>query len=209
MGSFAEDIYPHRTDRANFTQRLLGKIDRSWTRVTAVGQGSHVPGDVQRCRIDMSRGSYSCDYAPVDLDKRRVRAVLKAWRRSISDRYLELQLVKRFEHRRHESVQAAFDLIRQNAPSGAVMFLMNEIEHNRMPYLFGPNLWDGWGYNEYFSALLHWDDRHCYGLINELRREQGRYGAGGTPGHLWAGVRNWIAANQSNGVYREFRVVVE
>ena len=176
--------------------------------MTAAGGGDRIPGDVQRCRIDMNRGDFSCDYEPVEMDKRRVRTLLKGWRRSISDRYLDLQLVNRLEHRRHPSVESAFHLLRQNAPTGCVMFLLNEIERNRQPYFFGRNLWDGWGYNQYFSALLHWDDRHCYGVINELRREQGRYGAGGTPGHLWAAVRNWIAANQSNGVYREYRVVV-
>ncbi len=207
MGSFAEDVYPHRTDRARFTRVLLRKID-SWSEVTSVGYGDHVPGDVQRCRIDMNRGSYSCNYAPVDADKRRIRGLLRGWNRTVSDRYLDLQLVQRMENRRHASVQAAFELIRQNAPAGCVMFLMNEIERNRQPHFFGRSLWDGWGYDQFFSALLHWDDRHCFGLINALRREQGRYGAGGTPGHLWAAVRNWIAANQSNGVYREFRVVV-
>lgn len=208
MGSFAEDIYPHRTSRRAFVTALLGKIDTNWTQVVSVGGATEVPGDVQRCRIDMSRGDFSCDYAPVHMDKVRIRALLRGWAREVSDRYLDLNLVNRLHMRRHESQQAAFDLLRQNAPAGAVQFLMDEIEHNRMPHFFGTQLWDGWGYNQYFSALLHWDDGHCYGLINALRREQGRFGAGGTPGHLWAAVRRWIAANQRNGVYEAFNVHV-
>lgn len=206
MSSFAEDIYPLRNQRAAFTRSLLTKVDRNWTRVTNVGYASSPPGDVQRCTINNS--TFRCDYTPVFLDKRRIKAVLRAWGRSISDRYLDLNRLNNLDHRRHSSEPAAFALLRQNAPAGAVMFVMNEIEHSREPHFFGRNLWEGWGYNEYFSAMLHWDDRHCYGVINALRREQGRYGAGGTPGYLWAAARRWLAANQHNGIYREVGVTL-
>lgn len=204
MSVFAEEIYPLRTNRAAFAAALLTKVDANWSQVTAAGGGSERPGDVQRCRIEGS--GFRCDYAPVFMDKKRVKAVLQAFARQISDRYLDLQSVNVLDHRSHESEQAAFDALRQNAPRGAVRFIFNELAASRSPYFFGPNLWQGWGYNEYFSALLHWDDRHVFGLINALRREQGRYGAGGTPGHLWAATRRWIVENQRNGVYQATNV---
>ena len=206
MGSFAQDIHPFRTRRAEFTRRLLGKVDREWTRVVAVAGARNPPGDVLRCRI--GDGTFRCDYAPVHLDKARIRALLRAWGRQISDRYLDLQLVQRLHNRRHQSVDSAFDILRRNAPAGAVQFIMNEVERNNSPHFFGTGLWDGWGYNEYFSALLHWDDRHAYGLVNELRREEGRFGAGGTPAHIWAAAPRWLAGNQNRGIYRSTGVQV-
>lgn len=202
MGSFAEDVYPLRYRRADFTQALIARIESQWRTVTTVGHRRDVPGDVQRCAIEGR--SFRCDYAPVIMDKKRVKTLLRAWSRQISDRYLDLQYLNRLANRRHESERSAFDLIRQNAPAGAVAFVMNQIEGSRQPHFFGRELWSGWGYNEFFSALLHWDDRHCYGVVNYLRREQGRYGAGGTPGNFWAAVRTWLAENQNNGVYQEF-----
>ncbi|MEW8692862.1 MAG: hypothetical protein AB2535_17620 [Candidatus Thiodiazotropha endolucinida] len=207
MSSFAQDIYPHRHNRSSLTQSLLSKVDTNWTRVVPVGHASSPPGDVLRCVINGSR--IQCNYTPTFLDKRRIRALLKAWGRTISDRYLDLNRINNLDSRRHDSEQAAFDLLRQNAPRGAVMFIMNSISQSRQPYFIGQNLWEGWGYNEYFSALLNWDDRHCYGLINTLRREQGRYGAGGTPGHLWAATRRWLASNQDKGIYREVGLRVD
>lgn len=204
--SFAADIYPHRNNRVLFTQRLESKVDSEWTQVVRVGNNPDVPGDVRRCEIE--EGSIRCDYAPVFMDKKRIKGLLKAWGRRISDRYLDLNLINRLDLRRHASESAAYDLLRQNAPMGAVMFVMNEIENSRQPYFYGSNLWDGWGYNQYFSALLRWDDRHCYGLINALRQEQGRYGVGGTPAHLWAATRHWLAENQRNGIYQQYNLTM-
>jgi hypothetical protein len=133
MGSFSDDIYPLRFRRADFTRALLPPLNNEWRRVTTVGHGRDVPGDVQRCAIgggSLLNRSVQCNYTPVIMDKRRVKTILRAWGRQISDRY----------------------------------------------------------------------------LINHLRREEGRYGAGGVPGHFWAAVRTWLVENRNNGVYRQYDI---
>jgi|GEM_PF-2708957 len=65
------------------------------------------------------------------MDKVRIKTLLKAWSRSISDRYLDLNLISRLDFRSHCSESDAYNLLRQNAPVGAVMFIMNEVGHSR------------------------------------------------------------------------------
>ena len=199
MSDFTTFVYPHRNNRAEFVRRLLSVLDTSWTRVSAPGHSSQVPGDIVRCRAEW--GGMRCDYRPVHIDKARVRAVLRAAARMISDRYLDLNLINRLDHRPWNSVDEAYRILRRNAPEGAVCFIYNTLADERMPYLLGDRVWDGWGYNEYFSQILHWDDRHAYGLVNTLRREEGRFGAGGTPTHFWAATRRWVVQNHENGIY--------
>lgn len=205
--SWRSEIYPYRNDRAQFTSRLWHKVDTDWREVAEIVPADGMPGGMQRCEIRNS--TVVCDRHPNYLDRSRLKAVLKAWRRSISDRYLDLERVIQMDQRGYPSRAEAFEEIRQNAPTGAVKFVMNELQESHSPAFIGPRLWDGWGYDTYFTYLLFWDDKHCYGLINYLRREQGRYAVGGTPGHLWAAVRWWIYRNQHTGIYRETGVNVD
>lgn len=206
MGSFATDIHPVRNQRHEFVGRLLARIDRDWREVKAVGHNVQMPGGVQREHIAGS--TVQVNRAPVYMDKQRVGAVLKAYARVIPDRYLDLQALRRFERRGYPNVQAALDTIQPNAPLGAVDFIYNSFGRAR-PALAGADLWDGWGFDEYFSAVLTWDDRHALGLANELRREYGRYAAGGRQPHFWAAVAEWVRRNQGQGIYLAANVRVQ
>jgi hypothetical protein len=196
MSSFAEDIYPLRFRRARFIKRLLAKVDTDWTRITSVRHLRNLPGSLRRYNTN-----------PAFRDKRRIKALLNAWGRGYHDRYLDLQRFRSLDNRRYRSESEAFNLLKQNAPTGAVMFVMNEIERSWEPYFFGRNLWEGWGYNAYFSYLLRWDDQHCHGLVDALLFEEGTHHHG-TPPFSWAAVRRWLVANQTRLLYREADVTL-
>lgn len=207
--SFQSEIYPYRTNRVEFTSRLLRNLD-SWTEVTNLPISRERPGFVQRCQI--SGHSFECNYTPAWMDKRRIRALLKAWSRQISDRYLDLNLVSRGETRSNSTTQIAFDNIRRNkSAGGAVSFIMNELEWertNNSPTFFGQNMYDNYGYNTYFTYLLRWGDLHCYGLIRELQMQEARHSIGGGSSlhPVWRAAKDWLYRNRNNGVYAYYNL---
>ena len=64
-------------------------------------------------------------------------------------------------------------------------------------------MFDNYDFNTYYSAMLRWDDYHCFGLIRELQmQEQRTVGMGGSTLHpVWQAARNWLQANRDIGVY--------
>jgi hypothetical protein len=203
--SFLSDIYPLRTRRREFAMALLERMDYNWTRVTTVGHGSAPPGGA-RCRSVGTR-TPQCDYAPSRNDKQRLTALLNGWKWCGREgRYLDLERVGRFENQRMSSRSVAFEAIRQNRPAGAVMFLHEEIERSRTPHFFGPGLWDGWGYDQYYSNLLYWDDHHCHGLIPQVAFRYARTRQAGAPSihPVWRAARYWLTENRTRGPYRYY-----
>lgn len=202
--SFRMEIWPLRESRRDFARALLDRMDIYWTRVTTVGHDSAPPGGA-RCRVVGTRAQ--CDYAPSRIDKQRLRALLNGWMWCGREgRYMDLRRVERFQNPRMSSRSVAFEAIRQNRPAGAVMFLHEEIERSTAPYFFGPRLWDGWGYNQYFSNLLRWDDHHCHGLVARVAWEYARTRAGGGPSlhPVWQAARYWLDENRNRGPYRYY-----
>lgn len=41
--------------------------------------------------------------------------------------------------------------------------------HRRDSVFFGSGVWEGWSINSFFSKLIEWDDRYCYGLVKFSR----------------------------------------
>ena len=211
--SFRDDIYPYRTNRQEFISRLQGRVDSDWTEVIALASlpRQERPGFMTRCHADINSGVVSCNYAPNSLDRRRVKALLRAWRRAISDRYLDRESVLTCEGPAYPTVQLAFDKIRSNWPSGAVRFIMNELEYERTGdgmTFFGSSMSNVYDYDSYFTVLLGWDDVHCYGLLRALQLQSATHsGAGGSSVHpVWQAARNWLDQNRYSGVYGEYNL---
>jgi hypothetical protein len=133
-----------------------------------------------------------------------VKALLRGWRREISDRYLDLQDLIRLARRTFRSEREAFAAIRPNAPVGAVRFVMNELERVERPFaLFGQRVSPRVTYNDYYTALLGWDEDHLIGLIAHINHLNASASIGGAIGlhPVWHAALNWLVANQANGVY--------
>jgi len=179
--SFYTDIYPYACNRDELITRLLQKASSSEWRT-----------------VDPNH-------------RRRVEALLRAWRREITDRYLDLALLGNIRMRGpYRSLHQVFDLIRQNSPPGAVWFIRNAIEESRTWPFFGRNLTvfvdtarQHFDYNDYFGQLLQWDNDHCHGLLPKLSDEL----SGARPqDYVWQAAGRWIAQNQRIGVYRYYHI---
>jgi hypothetical protein len=186
--SFDTDIYPLRTDRSRFTEALLSKYRSEWRNVVRTQGASFVQGGPRQ---------------PTDQDKKRMEGLLRAWRGQITDQYLDRQDVL---NRRgaFQSVEAALEAISRDAPHGAVRYLRDEIERNRVPYFFGNQLSPVWGYDQYFSALLTWEYDHCFGLLSDIMADAGVVGAGRNVTLLAAG--RWIMDHRWHGIYKFYNI---
>ena len=209
MAAFRDEVYVHRTNLERFCNALLHGIDRSWTQVTVSARTRQRPGAIQRCEIE--GGTVQCNYRPVFRDKMRVRALIKAWKRTLSDRYLDLQLAQRLQSRQFSDTQAVYDQLRQNAShGGCVKFIRNELTASRDPQFFGERMFANYSWNTYYTSLLHWDDRHCYGLLQDLERQTGvSAGAGGSQGSWFQACRDWIRnymSHEQRAIYNQYNI---
>lgn len=220
--SFSENIYPYRTNRTEFISRLQRHLELGWTEVVSLASLPVRPGFMLRCRASTQTGTVTCNFSPTDRDKMRINALLSAWARRISDRYLDLEQVRAKESPRYagesrglgvpRTSEDASNAIRLNrSQGGAVSFVLNQLERERSgsyPTFFGNGLFENYSLNVYFTTLLRWDDTHCYGLIRELQLQQARYsGAGGSSIHpVWQAARDWIRSNRNRGVYQRYNV---
>jgi hypothetical protein len=143
MGNYIADVYPHRNDLHRFVNLLLRASPSQYTENLELGYLGRRPGS--RSRI------------PQELDKVRVRALLDAWNRHISDRYLDFPRVqtldRAFDPRlgRGVAVRQAQHLIDQNASHGAVKFIYNELSRDRD--VTEARMSDRGSYNWMYSAL--------------------------------------------------------
>jgi hypothetical protein len=160
MADYLNDVFPHRNNIPIFVNRLLEALPRAYTENMELGYSGRRPGSGQSM--------------PRELDKVRVRALLDAWNRHISDRYLDLPMIVRLEVQiqydltrgRDHALRKARTRIEQNAPQGAVKFIYNELRNDRD--VTEARTSDRGSYNWMYSALLHWCDDHCYGLISRI-----------------------------------------
>ena len=191
-----------RRDVTRWVNVLLRKLGTEWTRVTG-GHGGRP-------------ASATLSEEPTSSHKRRVRALLDAWNRHISDRYLDRDDVKRFDQRTapplEQAITRAYESIRRNSPQGAVRFIKNEL--SRSPRLRDrvrlaepdedgecPNYVD---YNFVFTQLLEWEDSHCYGLVRDI--EQAELDPRWGPPPVFLAAKKWIIyqIENVNGVYRRW-----
>ena len=132
--NFAEMIYPHRNNRTVLPQRLLRDVDCAFTRLEGPQiESQHTEMHRLRCGVHSSGGERVtvCNRVPTEFDKRVVRVLLRAWlRQGISDRYLDRFTIEQLHRHAISDTEVAYDLIRQNYPRGAVMFIYNEIPRN-------------------------------------------------------------------------------
>lgn len=232
--SFKTEIYPYRTNRAQFTKRLLSKVDSEFKKVAPLEVAFGMPGPYythhksrvpgvdrpvafkyphKRCRFKTTfwmNKKIVCDFTVTLIDKKTVKALLKAWARQIDDRYLDRRRIDQMKRRKFRSMKEAFEAIRKNAPAGAVMFLGKEIEAWNKPALFGPKLNPHLEYNDYFSQLLKFDIERCGGLVEELARLHNMVGqtGGGSSSYVIDATMYWIHYQQKygTGVYKEWRL---
>ena len=232
--SFKTEIYPYRNNRMEFTSRLLKKVDTEFKKIEPVDiiHGSRNPGHHytaseknvpgvgsvlfkypnKRCQFrktDLWEGKkWECNFNVTLVDKSTIKALLKAWARMIDDRYLDRDRIEQLRKRKFSSQKEAFDMIRQNAPLGAVMFLRNELEAWDDPPLFGAKLNLDYNYNDYYSQLLKFDIERCGGLVIELARLNEQVSLGtGSDSYVIDAAMYWINYNQNHGgVYFEWRL---
>lgn len=201
--SYQSRIYPLRGNPVRFANALVGALSREWTENIAVGTAYRAerPG--------------SGAERPQELDKARVRALLDAWSRNISDRYLEYDIVRQrdrgFPRRRsvEELVNEEYERLRHNYPRGAVKFLYNEL--SRDPEITRVRMHPAANFNWMYSTLLHWCDQHCYRLVTYLQRyaTMGGVGGGGSSlGIVYQAARRYIhnSYTQGNNVYARYFV---
>lgn len=228
--SFYTEVYPHRNDRQRFVRILLQKLPREFTRLSE-----------SRERVSLeSRWDSFDDYllgpdrvvvrsrAVRAFDRDRVRGVLRAWDRQISDRYLDYRVVRQFATARHQPEFAdlrermndtddtfersaimregharAYRLLRGNFPGGAVCFIRNEVERSN---LFGSRLGsqvrdpEQISYNMYYNWILDWDGAHSFGLVNYLQRQSAMLGVFGGGSAL-----NWYWQGASRWIHNNGR----
>ena len=204
--SFKDEIYPNRNNRMKFVSGLIQGVDTKWKKVTTVGQSYILPGFIHRKNI-----------VPVYFDRQRIKALLNAWLRRISDRYLDLSAVEKFAFRRFTDQNTLFNTMKRNATQGgAVKFIRDEIElsgkgQRGSIVFFGPDLFENWSYDSYYSYLLDWGDKHCFGLIRKLQMQTFKEVAGGgsSTQDVWRAARNWVIANKNNGVYKLYNIKLD
>lgn len=152
---------------------------------------------------------------PTRFEKERVEALLDAWARNVSDRYFERRNVMRFRDlydnwgpegdedigdAKRRVYQEAYRKIKQNFPSGCVMFVRNELDDE-----LDPRSAAELPLNEYFSRLLAWDNYHCYGSYMELKRRTGhlQMGGGSSVHPYWLAVWQWMhEMGNKPGIYK-------
>jgi len=191
--SFASEIHPLRNQRIRFINALLSKVDREFTRVERVPGSRKIPGG-GRC------GWGKCDFKPIPSDRAVVKALLRGWKRELSDRFIDLPTYESlFRTVRVKSVDQAYDLIRLNwTNGGCVQFLFNQLS-NPPTGLFGSKVTSIPSYNQYFSRLMAWDDKRCFGLMNFIAKDAGRFAAADEGVHIYhRAATRWIRYQQKN-----------
>lgn len=201
---YRTDVYPLRMDIQRYVNALLAKLPTEWNQVLAIE--GRVPG------TEPTHGRRTSQTV-TPMDKTRVRALLDAWNRNggISDRYLDYQAVKSFDRAYppelgvEAAVNQALATIRKDSPEGAVKFMSNEFM--RDSYITRVRMTDHDNYNGVYSALLDWDDFHCFGLrmyIDTSETVMSGAGGGNTAiGIVYLAARRWIAYQEQHriGVY--------
>lgn len=170
MSDYRRDVFPYRNDPHAFVNALLRGVPKAYTENVAMGYSGRRPGSGQ--------------VAPQELDRVRVRALLDAWNRHISDRYYDYHQIQNLDRAFDQSrgfdteVRRARAIIQPNAPIGAVKFIYNELGND--PAIREARLSERGSYNRVYSAILQWCDAHCYGLVNYITNYLTRTaGAGG------------------------------
>lgn len=198
---YRRHVYPLRRQPAAFAAALLPHVNRSWSRIEAVGTAYHA----ERPGSGMDR--------PQPLDRIRVQAVLEAWTRRISDRYLDYPTVRRqagsFPRNRPADaiLRDEYNRLRQNYPAGAVKFMYNELTRDEQ--VTYARLHAQMDADTMYSTLLAWCDRHCYGLIAYLERFGALAGVGGggsTLNFTYQAAQRFIhrAAGDPRSVYARY-----
>ena len=212
--SFRDEVYPYRNNRTEFPSRLLRKVDTHFTTIVDVGRQEATTLGGERCEWTFNNGTRLerllgmgtpakvCNVRPQRVDKLILKILLRAWKRELSDRYLDRRSTETLCLRRFDSDAAAYDELRQNAPRGAVKFAYNELPaatvSNRP--LFGNRLREDLDYNDYYSMLLYWNQLHCFSVIariSQMKALVGATGGGGAVHAGWEAANNWIVDNQS------------
>ena len=216
---FADAVYPLRHDRLRMVRRLHDALPKSFTEVVHVrGMLRHGPTNLpyDRTTIGGNRTTRNGlrivnSQLPSSTDRAVLRALLRGWGREISDRYLDLTAVLRAEQHLASpdtpelmrslnaiTSQAEADArMRANYPSGCVKFIVNELAVSSLP-LFGDNVPPDMSFNEYYSALLVWDDFHLTGLTAYIRRQTHlrRAGDGGEVNLIIHAANAWVSRAQ-------------
>ena len=137
--SFKDEIYPNRNNRIKFITGLIQGVDTKWRKVTYVGNSYILPGTISRnSRI------------PVSFDRKRIKGLLNAWLRKVTDRYLDLPAVEQLAKNGFTDQNLLFNTMRKNATQGgAVKFIRDEIElsgsgQRSSIIFFGSNLFKDW-----------------------------------------------------------------
>lgn len=180
MSNYRTAVYPHRENENAFVNSLLIGLAQ-YTENIEVGNSGRRPGSGR---------------TPSDMDKRRVRALLDAWNKNISDVYLDYSSVRSLDgafdvRRPHETIIQQADRLRASGGlqrairvattrlrARALKSVSIELPADRIVDSVRNNPTSD--YNYMYSAILSWCDDHCYGLPNYITNYINRTnGAGG------------------------------
>jgi hypothetical protein len=167
---FQQYLYPYRNDLIPFVDGMLfilGFMPYSWTTIDKeIMDIRQTKSRLRACQDKEHdiRGCLERKYFPNEEDRKRLRAVLRAWL-ATDDRYLDSQQV-RSHSRKPGSARWTLPLAENAVGDRMVRHIRHELSQER--WAFGADIPKDMTLNRYCTSLLQWHFEHVHSLIDEI-----------------------------------------